>query len=40
MAWMAAFYAANAFAEALRLCGDLVAWSSVVSALIFVAEEG
>ena len=34
------FYAANAFAEALRLCGDLVAWSSVVSALIFVAEEG
>jgi len=34
------FYAANAFAGALRLCGDLVAWSSVVSALIFVAEGG
>lgn len=34
------FYAANAFAEALRPCGDLVAWLSVVSALIFVAERG
>ena len=40
MAWMAAFFAANALAEALRPCGDLVAWSSVVSALIFVAEGG
>lgn len=28
------------FDEALRPCGDLVAWSSVVSALIFVAEGG
>lgn len=34
------FYAANALAEALRPCGDLVAWSGVVSALIFVAEGG
>ena len=34
------FYAANAFAEALRPCGDLAAWLGVASALIFVAEEG
>ena len=34
------FYAANALAGALCPCGDLVAWSGVVSALIFVAEGG
>lgn len=34
------FFAVNALAEALRPCGDLVAWSGVVSALIFVAERG
>ena len=34
------FFAALAPAEALRPCGDLVAWSSLALVLIFVAEGG